>query len=812
MAQIALAIGGAALGVATFGAAPIFAGAALAAITPGAIGGVIGGTLGGVLDSQYLFPALFGKGNAGISGPRINDLQISSAAEGTPMSWVTGGKNRVAGQIIWVGPLQAVETKQSAGGKGGGLGGGSSQSVKTTSYFIDFAIAFCEGEINAFRRIWADAKLIYDNITTGKADTSMYESVVGYTGSDSQGPDPTIEAVVGSGNTPAYRGTAYLVFKKFDVTGGMPQAFQAYIEQEDAQTLATGVARVMNRAGRVQDVDYNVDLLPGKIKGLLIADNQQGVSAALEALLLGYNLGVQEDATGQLVFFPYSQATPIEIDNRDLAAHEQGDEAPPQLDVTDQTSVNLPSEVVVNYFDLDNFFQQGGQRAIQINKVTTNVDTISVPLTLSATEAKTLSFQLLWLAWSQRQIVSFSLPPSYLGQIAESDIIKVAYEGTDFLIKLNTLDRGNNYLINCTGTFYDPDVLDQTVTTIPILDGTTTQDFSGGGGGSTPPDPAVYSPPQMLLIVADIAPLTENEVEHNGLYWAGATDTFGAQYRGSELYSTEGSTDPNDVAPLSAQATIGKASSALGSVPAVDCWDRASTVTIVLSHGTLASTTADQVINGKNWALIGSEIIGFVNATLTDTNTYELSLLLRGRRNSQYYTDGHASGDRFLLLDPSAISTVNHLNASDVGQAFVFQLPSAGMDLSDVASDGEVDLTYTAQFLTPFRPAHLWGRRDAGGNLTIYWIRCTRAITSFIPGQVVPLAEDSEKYLLEIYNGSTLKQSIPISWEGTDVPNWYYSAAAQTGDGFTPFTSAISARIYQISEAVGNGLPYEATL
>lgn len=778
---------------------PIIFSALNAATVPFAplISPVIGGALGGVVDTQFLFPAVFGKGNAGQSGPRINDLQISSASEGSPIGWCTGGKNRVAGQIIWMGEVQTVTKKVTAGGKGFGS---SSASQEQVSYFVDFAVAFVEGPINAYRRIWADSKLIYDNVTSEKADPSAYDSLVGYTGAADQDVDPTMEAALGSGNVPAYRGTSYVVFKSFNITGGMPQTFSAYVEQEDNQSLSTAIARIMNRAERVQDVDYDVNSLPGRIEGVFTADIQP-TAQTLESMILTYNLGVQE-VEGKLVFFPYSESSPIEIDNRDLAAHEAGEEAPDQISVTDNASINLPSEVVVTYFDVDNYFQQGAQRSKQLNRAAINVDNISVPVTLSATQAKTLAYQSLWSAWSQRQTVTFSLPPSYLGVFAESDIVKVNFQGSDFLIKLNTVDRGNNYLINCTGTFYDPDVLDQNVTA----------DDLGIDAGA--PVTSVYLPPQMLLVVADVAPLIDDHVDHHGLYWAGAALDPTKEFRGAELFSTEGSGSPNDVEGMSVEATVGKTTDALPSVEFWECWDRFATVTVQLSQGTLVSVTADEVLSGTNWALVGKEIIGFVNATLTGPNTYKLDTLIRGRRNTQTHTTDHAIGDKFLLLDQSVVHTVNHLNNGDIGQDFDFQLPSSGMELSDVGADGTVDLTYTAQMRTPFSAARVWGVRDASGNLTINWIRRTRALTSFLSGSA-PLAEDSEKYEIDIFNGSTLLRTVKISWDEDtmgDVPNYLYTAALQTTDGFTPSVDPVTIHLYQMSAVVGRGTVNESIL
>lgn len=50
---------------------------------------------------------------------------------------------------------------------------------------------------------------------------------------NSQNPDPTMEAVEGSGNVPAYRGLAYIVFSDFDLgASGRVPFFSFQVEKE----------------------------------------------------------------------------------------------------------------------------------------------------------------------------------------------------------------------------------------------------------------------------------------------------------------------------------------------------------------------------------------------------------------------------------------------------------------------------------------------------------------------------------------------------------------------------------------------------
>mgnify|MGYP001159251351 CR=1 FL=1 len=204
------------------------------AVTGAAVGGVFGGTFGaqigyavGSIAGALLFPP---KGQK-VEGPRLQDLQIQSSAEGASIAQ-TYGSVRVAGNVIWGKPLSEHRHKEKSGGKGGG---GGTTSV-TYTYTADFASSLCEGPIDAVRKIWCDGKLIYDvseptaeeqAIADGGGyladkvaalQASLDKTVKGggtlriHLGSETQLPDPLIEADLGAGNAPAYRGVCYLLF------------------------------------------------------------------------------------------------------------------------------------------------------------------------------------------------------------------------------------------------------------------------------------------------------------------------------------------------------------------------------------------------------------------------------------------------------------------------------------------------------------------------------------------------------------------------------------------------------------------------
>lgn len=145
-------------------------------------------------------------------GSRLNEAQIASAAEGAAIKRLWG-RSRVGAEIIWATKFkETITTTTSAQGGGGGKGGGGGGSVTTVTtnytYSCSFAVAFCEGNNKCqLGRVWADGKLMDLSKTVNRF----------YGGTQTQLPDPIIEAKEGTGTVPAFRGVAYLVFENLEL-------------------------------------------------------------------------------------------------------------------------------------------------------------------------------------------------------------------------------------------------------------------------------------------------------------------------------------------------------------------------------------------------------------------------------------------------------------------------------------------------------------------------------------------------------------------------------------------------------------------
>lgn len=176
----------------------------------------IGGNSGGSGGSGSVYmggpkTAAGGGGNVSTPGTRppatsIGDLTISSSAYGQPRP-IIYGRMRVGSNIIWADP-EGIRYREDVTISADGTTPAESNVV----YWATFAVAIAEGPIDAILRIWADGKLIYDRRADSPVVSSPGLNFRLYLGTETQEPDAAIVALEGLANTPAYRGTAYVVF------------------------------------------------------------------------------------------------------------------------------------------------------------------------------------------------------------------------------------------------------------------------------------------------------------------------------------------------------------------------------------------------------------------------------------------------------------------------------------------------------------------------------------------------------------------------------------------------------------------------
>lgn len=160
-----------------------------------------------------------------MEGPRLDDTKFTSGDYGSPLALVWG-KRRLQVPIFWAEDLKEIKRQRKT--KGG--------KYNEYTYYGTWAVALAGHEIDAVTRIWFDTHLVYDMTgagpvtpfdfsseggdksgTAGIGGFSPASNIAIYYGTETQEQDPrilaTTEAKHGEGSCPAYRGTAYIVFK-----------------------------------------------------------------------------------------------------------------------------------------------------------------------------------------------------------------------------------------------------------------------------------------------------------------------------------------------------------------------------------------------------------------------------------------------------------------------------------------------------------------------------------------------------------------------------------------------------------------------
>lgn len=258
MATLVLGAAGAAIGGSI--------GGAILGVSAATIGGFVGSTIGSMVDS-WIVSSL--APSQRIEGPRLDSLRITSSTEGAVIPRVYG-RMRMGGNVIWATDFRE-ETKTTT--QGGGKGGGGGGKVKTTEYlyYASFAVALCEGPITGIGRIWADGKLLDTAGITWRW----------YPGDEAQSADPFISAKMGAVNTPAYRGTAYVIFEDLPLGAygnRLPQlSFEVFRPLADPDT-AEGLTKAVTMIPASGEFTYATDAIRKGGGGAQSAENLNALS------------------------------------------------------------------------------------------------------------------------------------------------------------------------------------------------------------------------------------------------------------------------------------------------------------------------------------------------------------------------------------------------------------------------------------------------------------------------------------------------------------------------------------------------------
>lgn len=398
-------------------------------------------------------------------------------------------------------------------------------------------------------------------------------------------------------------------------------------------------------------------------------------------------------ANGMLHFVPRGRDVQATILEEDMIDNDQPIE---DGNTRRGDSISVPRVLHLNYYDVAGGLNTDKQRSERPEGTRAEGEqSLQTPVLLSADEAATVVARTHGLMVEQQKgELNFSLPDNWL-HLTESDPVFVQ-TGTKMvraiITRMETEDGEQRYTaIRDRQSLYTTEV--QGIPAAPV----------------TRPPSSVAGP--TLVEFIDI-PILRDTHDQLGFYmavsgilpaWPGAT---------VEL-SLDGGANYIDAQTTRAASIIGELVTALGDHPhQFPDTHNVCQVEIKTPNALLENTTLAGMMNRRNLALIGDEIVNFADADEVTPGTWELSHWLRGRRGTE--ARAHSIGERFVLLDTAMFIPAE---LSWLGRDLTFRATTFGRPIDEATV---ITVTFTGQSQVERRPAYLQARRD-GTNAVISW-------------------------------------------------------------------------------------------
>lgn len=740
----------------------------MASVVLGTVGNAIGGPLGGFFGRFVggIIDRGLGVGSSS-SSRRVEGYAVQNSAYGAPIP-LSFGEMRIAGNVIWSdGLIEHQESESSGGGKGGTSSGGTTTVYRYTS---SFAIALCAREVKRIGRIWADGKLIRED----GGSLNVNGQLRAYLGREDQQVDPVMEAALGVGQVPAYRGLTYVVFEDLELNefaNRVPNLTFEVIADEGQVALSTIVSDLAS-IGEFAQADTSG--LSPTVRGYAL-DGSSTFRNALDDLGAYHEFVCVERGRDLLFRDLPSQAIVISEDELGARGQSQNGQS---LESTRVQDWELPSEILVEYLDPARDFQVNVQRARRLTSRRGGHVSHRANIAVSAQTAKAAAERALNTAWTGREQAILSLPASRLA-IEAGDFVTTSYDGAShpILVEERAVD---GTVLRLSGRHYASENMVFNV----LADSGSDISQTAASQGVT----------HFELFDVPLLP-GENPDTPRYLFVASGEN---AAWRSATLFeSLDNETSFTRRATTQNAAALGVVETPPG-FAASTVWDELSRPVVQLYDPArdLESKPDLSLFNGANAAVFGNEIIQFRQASALGGGRFELSGLLRGRLGTEGVIASHQVGETFILLDSLSVASIA-TNLGHIGQDRAYKAIGALEALEAVSSQNFV---FSGQNLRPLSPAHVRAFKRASGDVDISWIRRSRLGAEWIDGSDAPLGETSESYEVEILAPDmSVLRLLSLS-----SPEYVYTLAQQQADfGFG--ISWLHVRIYQLSALVGRG-------
>ncbi|MCP3899117.1 MAG: hypothetical protein GY707_05220 [Desulfobacteraceae bacterium] len=434
----------------------------------------------------------------------------------------------------------------------------------------------------------------------------------------------------------------------------------------------------------------------------------------------------------------------------------------------------LPRKVTFKYSNKYRDYLTSSQSSLRVDSVSSNSNTVELPIVLSDTEAKRLAEIYLFNSWASKDTFLFSIDFHNNSSLKIGSSITLSFDGTSYLTRLIEITKENS-ILKC-----------KAVLEANYISNATGQDTSEGFLGSS-----LSLADESSLKIFDSPTLDNSLINSFGLYYAITSDD--PVWRGASIFKSKDSgATYSSIGSTLIKSSIGLTRTSLGSGPSTII-DFGSSVQIHTRNNKFKNISYEDLLNGNNYVKIGNEILQYMEFTEDGNDLYTISTFLRGRRGTEWAIENHSINEDFVLLNfEDILFSFSTLNTSRKYKAVTF-----GSYIDDAS---EEEVTYQGTNLKPFSPINLTDKYSIDNSLSIDWMRRDRYISGYM--RSLPLSEDYELYNLYIYS----KDSILLREELSITPPYVYTSLKRTEDGLYGTKDDIfNFEISQISDQVGEG-------
>ncbi|RLC34905.1 hypothetical protein DRH14_02015 [Candidatus Shapirobacteria bacterium] len=527
--------------------------------------------------------------------------------------------------------------------------------------------------------------------------------------------------------------------------------------------------------GRLESSDWDVtEASPHTVRGFSIT-KQMNSGAAITSLMPGYFFDcVVSDGVLKVVIRGNSPT--FTIDSDDLGT----DNRPRDIE-TSSNENRMPKEVEIRYIDndLDHQVNMQFDRRSDDSIEGDQIAPYDLPIVFTADEAKQIAQKWLYSVWVE-QVKHANLNSSVKHALLDpTDVGTLNVDGESFTIRLT--DTGiSNWITRMGSVEYDEDVY--------------VSDVEADTGGVAPPTIAYTGASK--LFVFDVPLLRDQD----NVYNASAFPLYvvGAGYTPSWIgcVGEKSDTSSSDYAQITqhfATPTWGTVAEALPANP--KGWQKWNniTLTVNLGQGELESKTRDQVLNGRNAALVGSdtngwELIQFSTAINVSGTEWQISDIIRGLRGTDtaQIFNNHSIGDIFVLMESNIVQKYN-APISEYNANVYYRPVTIDSTLPPIS----FVVNHDANALKPWRPTYVQSTRDASQNITITWAHQEKVAGDkwLESTDTVPNSEAASSYDLDILDTSGGSVIATKNMTGSTL-TYTYTAADQTTDGIVPINTS----------------------